>query len=242
MIRVAAIEDSKLYRDKLQVLLSDSELVRLIHCLESCHAITDAFTRSLPDVVIMDIGLPGINGIEGVRIIKKKWPGLQVIMFTVHEDEDKIFEAIKAGANGYLLKGNALRLISAIEEVMTGDVPLSSGIARKLLEHFREEGRNEKQLMDANLTRREEEILQYLMKGQSYKQIANAIHIQVETLNSHIKNIYRKLDVHSKAKYPPASAFIAHKVLLLQHSTYHKSGILLTCNWLILPFSGIDFG
>jgi DNA-binding NarL/FixJ family response regulator len=201
MISVAIIEDNLQYRTTLSIILQLNENLKLIHKLESCDKIISLFEFQKPDVVLMDIDLPGISGIQGVWEIKKIWPEIKVLMLTVFEDDEKIFSAIKSGANGYLLKkDNHQKLLDAIEAVYKGESPMNGMIAAKVLDYFQKHQKNSTSLFQSNLTQREKEILQLLMKGLSYKEIASNIFISLETLNSHIKNIYRKLDVHSRSE------------------------------------------
>ncbi len=201
MISVAIIEDNLQYRTTLSIILQLNENLRLIHKLESCEKIISLFEIEKPDVVLMDIDLPGISGIQGVWEIKKIWPEIKVLMLTVFEDDEKIFSAIKSGANGYLLKkDNHQKLLDAIEAVYKGESPMNGMIAAKVLDYFQKHQKNSTSLFQSNLTQREKEILQLLIKGLSYKEIASNIFISLETLNSHIKNIYRKLDVHSRSE------------------------------------------
>ncbi len=201
MISVAIIEDNLQYRTTLSIILQLNENLKLIHKLESCDKIISLFEFQKPDVVLMDIDLPGISGIQGVWEIKKIWPEIKVLMLTVFEDDEKIFSAIKSGANGYLLKkDNHQKLLDAIEAVYKGESPMNGMIAAKVLDYFQKHQKNSTSLFQSNLTQREKEILQLLIKGLSYKEIASNIFISLETLNSHIKNIYRKLDVHSRSE------------------------------------------
>ncbi len=201
MISVAIIEDNLQYRTTLSIILQLNENLKLIHKLESCEKIISLFEFEKPDVVLMDIDLPGISGIQGVWEIKKVWPEIKVLMLTVFEDDEKIFSAIKAGANGYLLKkDNHQKILDAIEAVCKGESPMNGMIAAKVLDYFQQHQKTSASLYESNLTEREKEILQLLMKGLSYKEIASNIFISLETLNSHIKNIYRKLDVHSRSE------------------------------------------
>ncbi len=201
MISVAIIEDNLQYRTTLSIILQLNENLKLIHKLESCDKIISLFEFQKPDVVLMDIDLPSISGIQGVWEIKKIWPEIKVLMLTVFEDDEKIFSAIKSGANGYLLKkDNHQKLLDAIEAVYKGESPMNGMIAAKVLDYFQKHQKNSTSLFQSNLTQREKEILQLLMKGLSYKEIASNIFISLETLNSHIKNIYRKLDVHSRSE------------------------------------------
>jgi DNA-binding NarL/FixJ family response regulator len=199
MLNIAIIEDNPQYRTTLSIILQLNENFRLIHKLEDCSEMIGRFQVETPQVVLMDINLPGQSGIEGVWEIRNYFPDMKVIMLTVFEDDEKIFGAIKAGANGYLLKKDSpQKIIEAIESVSRGESPMNGVIAAKVLEYFQNEQRRSADL--ATLTEREKEILSLLIKGNSYKELAAAIFISVETLNSHIKNIYRKLNVHSRSE------------------------------------------
>jgi DNA-binding NarL/FixJ family response regulator len=201
MINVAIIEDNPQYRTTLSIILQLDEGIRLIHKLENCENVVPLFEMQTPDVVVMDIDMPGKSGIEGVWEIKRRFPGIKVMMLTVFEDEEKIFGAIKAGANGYLLKKDPpQKILEAIAAVQRGESAMNGMIAAKVLDYFQQRQKKSEELQQSNLTEREKEILQLLIKGNSYKEIAGLIFISVETLNSHIKNIYRKLNVHSRGE------------------------------------------
>ena len=201
MINIAIIEDNAQYRTAISIIMQLNENFRLIHKLENCDEMIGRFEVETPDVVLMDIDMPGTNGIQGVWEIKQHFPKVKVIMLTVFEDEDKIFGAIKAGANGYLLKKDSPhKILEAIDAVYLGESPMNGMIAAKVLDYFQQQHTKHKELDQSNLTDREKEILQLLIQGNSYKEIAGAIYISVETLNSHIKNIYRKLNVHSRSE------------------------------------------
>lgn len=200
MKKLAIVEDNAQYRKVLELILSETEQFNIIYLLESAEAVPDIFMSEQPDIVIMDIDLPSKNGIEAVKEIKTIYPGIKILMLTVFEDTDKIFNAIKAGANGYLLKKDSPgRIIEAIEQLERDESPINSVIASKLLEYFQKE----KQPTDAenfNLTTREKEILHHLVNGHSYKEIASICNITFQTLNSHTKKIYQKLNIHSRAE------------------------------------------
>ena len=201
MTRIAIIEDNPQYRTAISIILQLDERIRLVHRMEDCADMMDRFSEEMPDVVLMDIDLPFMSGIEAVWKLKKRWPSIRILMLTVFEDDDKIFGAIRAGANGYLLKKDSpQKILSAIQAVMMGESPMNGMIAAKMLEYFQRQGKREKQLDESHLTSREKDILQLLIRGNSYKEIASFLCISVETLNSHIKNIYRKLDVHSRSE------------------------------------------
>src|SRR6266496_799579 len=151
------------------------------------------------DIVIMDINLPGMNGIECIRQVKDKSPSTQFMMFTVYENDEKVFEALKAGASGYLLKNTGLvQLVESLKELYDGGSPMSANIARKLVTVFRD---NQKQTESLEtLTNRENEILQLLAKGLLYKEIANQLSISVATVRQHIHHIYEKLHVQNRTE------------------------------------------
>lgn len=201
MLNIAIIEDNAQYRTAISIIIQLNERLSLIHKLENCDEMIGRFQVQPPDVVLMDIDMPGINGIQAVWEIKKYFPEMKVLMLTVFEDEDKIFGAIKAGANGYLLKKDPpQKILDAIEAVYRGEAPMNGLIASKVLDYFINEQNRSKELDQSNLTVREREILQLLVKGNSYKEISQLLFISVETLNSHIKNMYRKLNVHSRSE------------------------------------------
>ena len=202
MVRIAIIEDNPQYRQTLSIILQLDESFKLIHKLANCNDMMKLFAEEKPDVVIMDIDLPGMSGIEGVWELKQRWPDIKVLMLTVFEDEDKIFGAVRAGANGYMLKKDSpQKIIESIHSVNKGESAMNGLIASKVLEYFHHQQKKTVDSLDkSNLTQREKEILQLLVKGFSYKEIAASCFISTLTLNSHIKNIYQKLDVHSRAE------------------------------------------
>jgi len=202
MIKVAIIEDNPQYRQTLSIILQLDETLKLIHKLNNCNDMIKLFAEEKPDVVIMDIDLPGISGIQAVWELRSRWPEIKVLMLTVFEDEEKIFNAIKAGANGYMLKKDSpQKIIESIQTVSKGESAMNSLIASKVLEYFYTSQKKTASSLDkTNLTQREKEVLQLLVKGFSYKQIAATCFITVQTLNSHIKSIYQKLNVHSRAE------------------------------------------
>lgn len=201
MINIAIIEDNPQYRTAISIILQLNENLRLIHKLENCDEMIGRFEIEKPDVVLMDIDMPGMNGIQAVWEIKKFFPEIKIMMLTVFEDEEKIFGAIRAGARGYLLKKDSpQKILEAIDAVINGESAMNGMIAAKVLEYFQHQQKKNNELNNSNLTEREKEILQLLIKGNSYKEIASKIFISIETLNSHIKNIYRKLNVHSRSE------------------------------------------
>ena len=200
MIKTAIVEDNKRYRDLLRTILDSADKIDLVYEADNCQRIVNDLRRSIPDVVIMDIELPGKSGIEAVVELKREFAAIKILMLTVFEDEDKIFSAIKAGADGYLLKKDTpQKILDSIAEVYEGKSSVNGMIAKKLLEYFQKE-RQVHLPAKYNLTKREQEILELLMDGFTYKEIAAKSFISVQTLNTHIKNIYHKLGVHSRAE------------------------------------------
>lgn len=197
MIRVAIYEDNVGLRDILASIIRDSDGFELAgefgHCMDVVKN-TEAYT---PQVIIMDIDMPGKSGIEGVAECKAAFPDVEIIMNTVFDDDDRIFQAIQAGATGYLLKKNSLAtLLDSIREVKQGGAPMSPSIARKVLSMpFAKAPAAEN--VASSLSAREMEILSLLSKGYSYKMIATDIHLSIDTIRTHIKKIYQKLQVHS---------------------------------------------
>lgn len=199
-IRVAIVEDQVRYRDLLRLILTGSDNIELLFEKDHCRNIMDDVVKQLPDVLIMDIDLPGKSGIEAVRELKEVFPDLKILMLTVFEDDEKIFGAIKAGANGYLLKKDPpQKILDAIQELYEGKSSMNGLIAKKVLEYFQQKPAVTVE-EEYHITKREKEILSFLMEGLSYKEIAVKCFISPETMNSHIKNIYQKLNVHSRAQ------------------------------------------
>lgn len=200
MIKTGVVEDDFRYQELLRTILSSSDKVTPVFVVGNCKDIISDVRKFSPDVVIMDINLPGKSGIEGVAELKKHFPGVKVLMLTVFEDEDKIFAAIKSGADGYLLKKDSpQKVLDSIQDVFDGKSSMNGIIARKVLEYFHKKP-SIKNPDEYNLTKRELEILELLMDGLSYKDIAEKCSISIQTLNSHIKNIYSKLGVHSRSE------------------------------------------
>jgi DNA-binding NarL/FixJ family response regulator len=198
-ILVAIVEDDAELRQTLQALISGTPGFHCTGAFESCESALSAFAEDSPEVLLMDIHLPGMSGIEGVRLIREQHPGTNVIMLTVFEDDDSIFRSICAGAVGYLLKRTPREaLLSAIREARDGGAPMNAGIARRVIELFRKTAAPASS--DSSLSKRELEVLQALVDGCSYKMVAERSHISIETVRNHIKSIYAKLHVHSKSE------------------------------------------
>lgn len=199
MIKVAIVEDNETLRHSLTRMLNQSESMQCVSATANLLNIVSELRKTSPDIVLMDIGLPNISGIEGVRIVKENFPDIQVLMFTVFDDDEKIFEAIKAGASGYLLKKSSPHeIIEAVYSLYQGGAPMSASIARRVVESFRDQTSQAKD--DYQLTTRESEILHALVDGLSYKKIAEKFFISVSTVRTHIQHIYEKLHVNSKAQ------------------------------------------
>ncbi len=196
-IKVAVFDDNKPRRELLQLLLNNSDGLTCTDAYEDCRNIVQHISTNVPDVILMDIDMPHVNGIEGLIELRKHFPQVKVLMQTIFEDDDKIFDAIVAGADGYILKKTPpAKLLEAIAEVMEGGAPMTPVIARQVLLLFNNKHqRIEKK--DFNLSAREEEILRYLVQGLSYKMIAGKCNISYPTVNSHISHIYEKLHVNS---------------------------------------------
>lgn len=198
MIRILGYEDRQAMRESIEMLLKKEAKFELIQIYSNCNNAVEEVEIHKPDVIIMDIDLPGINGIEGVKMIKEKFADIQVIMLTVFEDDNKIFESIKAGASSYILKKNIPDdLVAAIFNTSSGGSSMSPGIASKVLGAFRGINVDNPNSTRYLLSKREQEVLDYLTKGYTYKMIAADMFVSVETVRSHIKNIYFKLQVNS---------------------------------------------
>lgn len=196
---VAIVEDDAGIRENLVALLNGSAAYQ---CVAACASGEDALARvpaAKPDVVLMDINLPRMSGIECVARLKARMPDLLVLMLTVYEDGDSIFRALKAGASGYLIKRLATdKLLEAIEDVCTGGAPMSCQIARKVVQFFHQAGPSDE--VSENLSPRETEILELLVAGCFFKEIADQLGIGGETVRTHVNHIYRKLHVRSRTE------------------------------------------
>ena len=198
-ISIAIVEDLDEVRDGLKNFISLSQDFNVLDTFKTAEEALYDIPKLKPDIVIMDINLPGINGIECIRQVKDKSPKTQFMMFTVYENDEKVFEALKAGAAGYLLKNTGLvQLIESLKELHNGGSPMSANIARKLVTVFREQ---QKEAAPVEiLSHRENEILQLLAKGLLYKEIAEKISISVSTVRQHIHHIYEKLHVQNRTE------------------------------------------
>ncbi|RYD78758.1 MAG: response regulator transcription factor [Sphingobacteriales bacterium] len=197
MIRVAVFDDNKDRLDSLKILLNHTEGLQCSGSFFNCNTVIHDVAEAKPDVVLMDIDMPGINGIEAVKIIRDQHPQLPVLMQTVFDDNERVFASICAGASGYILKkASPPQIIQAIHDVYEGGAAMSSSVAKQVLKAF------QTQMIlhtpaNFDLTDREKEILGCLVKGLSHKLIASELFISVHTVNTHIRNIYEKLHVRS---------------------------------------------
>lgn len=199
-IRVAIVEDTEDIRTGLELLIDSSEGFECRHVYAAAEEALEALPSVKPDVVLMDIHLPGISGIECVRILKPKCPDTQFMMNTVYEQEEHIFESLKAGATGYILKKTPpVQLLEAITDIYNGGSPMSGQIARKVIGSFQPKSAPAVSPTE-QLSAREKEILDALSKGLRYKEIADQHFISVDTVRTHIRKIYEKLQVHSRTE------------------------------------------
>ncbi|MCL4551037.1 MAG: response regulator transcription factor [Bacteroidetes bacterium] len=199
MISVAIIEDIADTRNGIAEFLNGQRSIMCKTTADSIESfLANTSKEEIIDVLLLDIGLPGMSGISGIKLIKERYPDINILMLTVYEDSDKVFEAVCAGAVGYLIKNTPLiKIKEAVEDVYTGGAPMSAQIARKVVEFFNQV---KPALHEQILTFKEKEIVAGLVDGLSYKMIAAANIISIETVRFHIKNIYRKLHVNCKAE------------------------------------------
>ena len=192
--RVMIVEDDQEIRNSFSLIVNSSQRFVVVGAYGDCEEAISNLNRDKPEIVLMDIELPGMNGIKGTQIIKEKAPNTEVIMVTVYEDSELVFEALKAGASGYITKSaNYMELLSALEEIIRGGAPMSSRIARMVIDNYHINP-------NSPLTKRETTILQLISEGKTYTQISEELFISKETAKTHIKNIYSKLQVNSKSE------------------------------------------
>jgi DNA-binding NarL/FixJ family response regulator len=198
-ITVSIVEDNRGTRESLAELCNETPSLRCVGAYATGEAALQQMPANMPDVALVDINLPGMNGIECVARLKAQLPPLQILMLTTYAETDLIFSSLRAGASGYLLKNRpAAELIQAVEQVHAGGAPMTMQIARKLVEHFQQVRQPASDLED--LTKREQEILALLSKGFLYKEISDRLGIGVTTVRTHLKHIYEKLHVQSRTE------------------------------------------
>lgn len=198
MINIAIIEDDEEIRE---MLISYFSKVETFNCVADADSVEGFLAKcdkkTEVDAIILDIGLPKISGIEGIPIIKSRFPGADILMLSVHDDEERIFKSLCAGASGYILKHTPIEKIKeAVESLAEGGAPMSPKIARKVIEYFNPK----KKRAESELTQREREITAALVDGASYSAISECLNISIHTVRQHIRSIYKKLHVNSKAE------------------------------------------
>jgi DNA-binding NarL/FixJ family response regulator len=199
-IRIAIFDDNKNVRNSIILLLNTDPAFEVVGNFSTAQQCVENVLTSRPDLVLMDLEMPGVNGIEAVKLLTKDFPHIQILIQTVFEDDERVFDSICAGASGYILK-NQLNssLIDAIKDLQTGGSPMSPSIARRVLNMLQHSypGKRQRPLEEYNLTAREKEVLSAIVNGLSYKMIGYELNISYETVRSHIKKIYEKLHVAS---------------------------------------------
>jgi DNA-binding NarL/FixJ family response regulator len=191
--KITIVEDNEVVRDGFALLIDSVSEYEVVSTYDNCEDALRNLKKDRPNVILMDLELPGMHGVEGIRRIKKLMPEISIIVITVHANSELVFQALCAGASGYITKNAGhSKLLDAIAEVQKGGAPMSSQIARMVVQSFQKN-------TDSPLTTRETEVLELLAKGKSYTVIADELFVHKETIKSHIKNIYTKLQVNSKA-------------------------------------------
>jgi DNA-binding NarL/FixJ family response regulator len=195
---VALVEDDVQFRAEIEFLLKSTSDIELLFSVGTAELAIERLEENLPDVVLMDIHLPGMQGVDCAKILKRNYPTLEIVMLTVYEDASTIFRALKAGANGYLIKSSGPEVIlSAVRDVTMGGAPFTSHIARKIVSHFR--GSPDKFVKhDQALSPREKEVLELMAEGYRYKEVADKLSIGIETVKTYVKNICVKLHVRNR--------------------------------------------
>ena len=199
-IRIAIFDDNTQLRESLFDLVDASEGFICVGAFPNCENVLQNVKDTKPDVVLMDIEMPVVSGIDAVILIKERFPDVKILMQTIFEDDEKVFQSICNGAEGYILKNTAPgEILLSLKEIYEGGAPMTPAIATKVLRMFKN-NLSAKKDESFNLSIREKEILKHLVEGLSYKMIADACFISLETVSGHMKNIYKKLQVHSKGE------------------------------------------
>jgi len=210
VLKAAIIEDGRDIREGLAMLINGTEGYRCTRAFRSMEEALESVDRDLPHVALVDIGLPGMSGIEGIRILKERYPELATLMLTVYDDDDRIFDALCAGACGYLLKNTPpARLLNSLDEAVMGGSPMSPEIARRVVTLFREIRPPDKAHYE--LTPHETRLLKMLVNGHNYKTAAKELAVSVNTISFHMRHIYEKLQVHSKSE--AVSKALRHRLI-----------------------------
>jgi len=198
-IKVAIIEDQRDIRECLTFLVNGTPGYACTGSFRTMEEALEKISHQLPDVVLSDIGLPGMNGIDGIKILKARHPDLLILMLTVYDDDERIFDAMCAGASGYLLKKTPpARLLDSLKEAVLGGAPMSPEVARRVIMLFREIRPPER--VDYDLTPHETRLLKLFVEGHNYKTAAVELNVSVNTVNFHVRSIYDKLQVHSRSE------------------------------------------
>ncbi|MCB0518897.1 MAG: response regulator transcription factor [Saprospiraceae bacterium] len=193
-MKIIIYEDDEKLRQSLSLLIDGTGGYSVVGAFPNCKNVVEEVTALRPDIVLMDIDMPEVGGIEGVKLIKEKYPDTKILMHTVFDDNDKLFACLQAGADGYLLKKTSpAKLLEALQDIYTGGAPMSPGIARRVLATFHHLQPAAEQY---GLTKREKEILQLLTEGYTYKAISAECHISMDTVSTHLRHIYEKLHVN----------------------------------------------
>jgi DNA-binding NarL/FixJ family response regulator len=198
-IRISIVDDDPDIRSHLATLVSETPGLQLISVYPSAEEALKALPSTRSDIVLMDINLPGMSGIDCVRALKPIIPDIQILMLTVYEDTESIFESLKAGASGYLLKRfPGQKIIEAIHDALNGGAPMSGQIARKVVQYFNDQERRKSELED--LSARERQVLKELAEGRPYKEIADILNVSIDTVRKHLQSVYQKLHVHNRTE------------------------------------------
>ena len=198
-IRVSIVEDRRQIREGLAVLINGTQGYRCIGAFHSMEQALEALEAELPDVALIDIGLPGMSGIEGIRVLRQRYPALLMLVLTIYEDDERIFNALCAGASGYLLKKTPpARLLESIREVVEGGAPISAEVARRVITLF--QNFRPPSSADYQLTPHETRLLKMLVDGHNYRTAAAELKVSVNTVSFHMRHVYEKLHVHSKSE------------------------------------------
>ena len=201
MIKVIVVEDNDAIRDGLKILIDGTDGYSCTGVFPRCDIMLKNLEKLNPDVLLMDLGLPGMSGIEGIKKAKSVFPDLTILVLTVYEENELVFDALCAGACGYLIKKTPpSKLLEAIQEAYQGGSPMSANIARKVIDFFQQKKQLYPHKQLSILTPREKEILSGLVEGKSFKTIADSLFISIETVRFHFRNIYKKLHVHSQSE------------------------------------------
>src|SRR5258708_38833009 len=198
-IKVTIVEDHHKFRECLEFLLNNTEGYACAGSFRTMEEALDKIGYALPHLVLLDIGLPGMSGIEGVKLLKERYPDLLILMNTVFDDDERIFDALCGGACGYLLKKTPpAQLLESVKQAVAGGAPMSPDVARRVIRLFREIHPPDR--ADYHLTPHEVRLLQLLSDGHSYKSAAAQLNVTAKTISFHLQNIYQKLQVHSKSE------------------------------------------